>query len=55
MMKPRLVRNSTKIKVNSMGSQAVNGTSVIIFFDGSKAADVCGFMGVVSGATGDSP
>lgn len=42
--KPRIVKNTSHIKANTFGFYALNGVSVVDFYDESKTEDVCLFL-----------
>ena len=42
--KPRMIKNTNKIKANSMGFYAIRGRSVIEFPQRSKTDDMCMFL-----------
>jgi len=42
--KPRMIKNTTKIRANTFGFYALNGESLVDFKDHSKKEDVCEFL-----------
>lgn len=53
--KPRITKNTDKIKANSMGFYAIRGRSVIEFPQRSKADDMCMFLESVRRWNDDRP
>jgi transposase len=54
-VKPRITKNTARIKANASGFYAVNGSSVIEFPDASKKEDMCLFLELVRRWNGDRP
>lgn len=53
--KPRMIKNTNKIKANSMGFYAIRGRSVIEFPQRSKTDDMCMFLESVRRWNDDRP
>ena len=53
--KPRVVKNTERVKANAAGFYAVNGSSAIGFPKRSKVEDVCAFLDEVRAANGSRP
>ncbi|MDR6223032.1 hypothetical protein J2750_001494 [Methanococcoides alaskense] len=47
--KPKISKNTTRIKVNAFGFYSINGNSVIDFKEHSKKEDVCEFLKDIKG------